>query len=78
MKYIEEYCCNFYHVKNSHGSFSINYFYNGLSSFKNCPMLKDKLKNFSLIYENGDNIITEYRIYDITSMKKIQIMYNLI
>ena len=68
--YIEEYCENFIHVKNPHGAFSYNYLNFGSSSLRKCPMPKKKLKTFTLIYENKENITTEYKIYNINNVTK--------
>ena len=61
--YIEEFCDNFVHVKNLHGSFSDNYYALGQFSLGACPLTYEELKNFDLVYENGEKITTEYKIY---------------
>ena len=71
-KYIEESCDNFMNVKNPHGSFSVNYLIgnNSLKKFSACPISYEKLKNFNLVYKNGESIATEYIIFDKTTKKE--------
>ena len=71
LKYIEERCDNFYHVKNPHGSFSYNYLEDyGYNKLRSCPLSYKELKNFTLDYENGEKITTEYRFFNHEILKE--------
>ena len=55
---------NYEKVKSPQGTFRYKYFWhNNEQSFMEFPLSKGDFINFTVVYENGDSIITDYMIY---------------
>ena len=71
-----EYITNFGGIlkkfKNPQATFRYKFVSHNGESFQEFPLTIEELTNFTLIYENGDTIITDYIIYSVVNLSETE------